>query len=67
MSKLSPALLVCFLSVSTLHAQQYSDLWGKDGEKWKPDSRLPDFSYAGYHCGEDPIPKIKGPILNVTK
>jgi hypothetical protein len=35
-----------------------SELWGKDGEKWSPTSRLPDFSYAGYHCGEKPIPDV---------
>ena len=37
----------------------HSDLWGKDGEKWSPESRLPDFSFAGYHCGEDPLPNEK--------
>jgi hypothetical protein len=36
----------------------YSKLWGKEGELWTPQSRLPDFSYAGYHFGEDPIPNI---------
>jgi len=35
-----------------------SALWGKNGEQWKPDSRLPDFSYAGYHSGETPIPTV---------
>lgn len=39
-------------------AQQYSELWGRAGEKWSPTSRLPDFSFAGYHFGEDPIPEI---------
>ena len=39
--------------------QSYSELWGKNGEKWTPQGRLPDFSFAGYHCGEDPIPKPK--------
>ena len=34
----------------------YSSLWGSNGEKWKPAGRLPDFSYAGYHSGEMPIP-----------
>jgi len=32
--------------------QEYSDLWGKFGENWDAKSRLPDFSYAGYHSGE---------------
>lgn len=29
-----------------------SDLWGYEGEKWTPASRLPDFSQAGYRRGE---------------
>ena len=33
-----------------------SDLWGTNGELWNASSRLPDFSFAGYHCGEDPLP-----------
>jgi hypothetical protein len=38
---------------------QTSQLWGKSGEKWTPQSRLPDFSFAGYRRGEEPyrIPK----------
>ncbi|MCX6906896.1 MAG: hypothetical protein NTY01_02510 [Verrucomicrobia bacterium] len=35
-----------------------SDLWGTAGEKWTPQSRLPDFSFAGYHAGEAPIPDV---------
>ncbi len=27
---------------------------------------LPDFSYAGYHRSDDPIPTVAGPIFNVT-
>ncbi|MFA6961744.1 MAG: glycosyl hydrolase family 28-related protein [Opitutaceae bacterium] len=34
----------------------HSQLWGRDGELWFPAGRLPDFSYAGYHSGEQPIP-----------
>ena len=33
-----------------------SPLWGEQGERWDPLGRLPDFSYAGYHRGEQPIP-----------
>lgn len=33
-------------------------LWGAKGESWKPDGRLPDFSFAGYQCGEKPIPEL---------
>lgn len=34
-----------------------SELWGSAGERWTPQSRLPDFSFAGYRSGE-PIPNI---------
>ncbi|BCM93510.1 hypothetical protein IAD21_05401 [Abditibacteriota bacterium] len=36
-----------------------SVLWGQSGEKWTPNGRLPDFSYAGYHRGEEPLPTVK--------
>jgi Pectate lyase superfamily protein len=34
----------------------YSELWGQSGERWTPDSRLPDFSFAGYRAGASPMP-----------
>ena len=37
---------------------QTSELWGVNGERWNPRSRLPDFSFAGYHSGEAPLPKV---------
>jgi hypothetical protein len=45
-------------------APQHSLLWGERGEFWKLDSRLPDFSYAGYRRGESPLPTRK-PQANV--
>jgi hypothetical protein len=39
--------------------EYHSDLWGKNGEMWTPTSRLPDFSFAGYHFGEDPLPRFE--------
>ena len=33
---------------------QTSQLWGRNGEAWSRDSRLPDFSFAGYRRGEEP-------------
>lgn len=36
----------------------YSDLWDSQGENWTPASRLPDFSYAGYHCGQSDLPLV---------
>ena len=44
--------------------QQYSGLWGENGENWSPESRLPDFSHAGYRDGEAVLPQIPQ-VLNV--
>lgn len=44
---------------------QISQLWGEEGKRWSPTSRLPDFSYCGYHYGEDPIPMVPV-VANVT-
>ena len=44
--------------LASLAAAQTSDLWGANGEKWSPRSRLPDFSFAGYHSGEAPLPRV---------
>ncbi|WP_309384686.1 glycosyl hydrolase family 28-related protein [Cerasicoccus frondis] len=44
---------------TSAHAQQYSELWGQNGEEWAPGGRLPDFSFAGYHFGEDPLPEYE--------
>jgi hypothetical protein len=44
-----------------------SDLWGEAGELWNPLGRLPDFSYAGYHGGNLPLPTATGVILNVRQ
>ena len=38
------------------HDGPYSALWGRDGERWSATGRLPDFSFAGYHSGEAPLP-----------
>ncbi len=35
-----------------------SILWGRSGELWHPTSPLPDFSFAGYHAGEQPTPRV---------
>jgi hypothetical protein len=48
-------LLAALLPSLAISAQATtSDLWGAHGELWSAASRLPDFSYAGYHCGETP-------------
>lgn len=48
---------------SLLNAQ--TDLWGKDGSAWTPASPLPDFSTAGYHRGERPLP-VRPAEVSVT-
>src|SRR5687767_1273399 len=45
------------LSLSA-HAAEHSALWGAEGERWNARSRLPDFSHAGYHQGEKPLPDV---------
>lgn len=49
-------LLMC--AVAAGQESQRSRLWGEAGEAWAPDSRLPDFSYAGFERGERPIPDL---------
>jgi hypothetical protein len=40
--------------------------YGRTGELWKPDGRIVDAAYAGYHTGLDPIPDVAGPMKRVT-
>lgn len=54
---LKPLLTIALLLSASAHAQP-SALWGKDGEKWSPTGRLPDFSFAGYHRGEAALPNV---------
>ena len=69
--------LLCVLaaigSASLLPAQEAawrSALYPAD---WQPGFRdasgrfLHDFSYAGYHRGEKPVPHVEGPVIDVTK
>jgi len=49
-------LITAFLLATTARPADFSKLWGERGEEWNPRSRLPDFSFAGYHQGEKPIP-----------
>lgn len=52
--------LITFSLLTALQPQpaiaENSKLWGQQGELWKPDGPLPDFSFAGYQRGEKPIP-----------
>lgn len=47
--------LLSLVFASQAHSET-SKLWGKDGDSWDPPGPLPDFSFAGYHRGEEPIP-----------
>lgn len=57
-------IFVCTASLAFLlpnalqAAPANSALWGEHGEKWTESGRLPDFSFAGYHAGEKPIPHL---------
>jgi hypothetical protein len=50
-------LLLIALSASKTEAANVSKLWGERGERWSETSPLPDFRYAGYHSGRDPVPQ----------
>lgn len=45
-------------------APETSALWGRNGEAWDPAGRLPDVSFAGYACGERPLPEVAA-VCNV--
>jgi hypothetical protein len=52
-------LLGAAIAGAPAHANAASSkLWGEFGEQWDPQGRLPDFSYAGYHRGETPLPDV---------
>jgi len=61
-------IVFCSLLIASFNAtaqQQYSKLWDKNGENWDK-TKLPDFTTAGYHQGNDPIPSYPESI-NVLK
>ncbi|MDP0502005.1 MAG: glycosyl hydrolase family 28-related protein [Verrucomicrobiota bacterium JB022] len=50
-------VLLCLFASTSAHAAA-SRLWGMEGENWSENSRLPDFSRAGYHQGEQALPEV---------
>ena len=48
--------LAVLLGLSTGAGAEESALWGTHGEKWVPGAPLKDFSHAGYHGSDAPIP-----------
>ena len=63
---LCAVLSACPGAACSVLAVEYSQLWGRHGELWHPDSRLPDFSYAGYHRGESSLPTV-ATVVDVTR
>ena len=59
-------LFALLLTFAIQSRAETSELWGTNGELWSASSRLPDFSYAGYHCGESPLPDV-APGVSVKK
>ncbi|MHC4392098.1 MAG: DUF4955 domain-containing protein [Planctomycetota bacterium] len=62
------SLMVTACVMGRATAQETTPLW-KQFVKAKANGEeptLPDFSFAGYHHGERAIPKIEGPIFDVT-
>jgi hypothetical protein len=49
-------ILLALVPSTGVRAATPSALWGNDGSAWTPASRLPDFSFAGYHGGGVPPP-----------
>ena len=54
----SPVCVVLLGSAVVADSSRHSALWGDRGERWQAAGRLPDFSYAGYHRGERPLPDV---------
>ncbi|HYX34137.1 MAG TPA: glycosyl hydrolase family 28-related protein [Oligoflexus sp.] len=44
-----------------------SKLYGESGQQWRAAGNLPDFGWAGYHTGLDPIPEVAGPVFDITR
>jgi hypothetical protein len=59
-SFLAPIAAAVCLTIPAVGSPSHSDLWGAAGERWiargGPASRLPDFSFAGYHGGARALP-----------
>ena len=58
------AVSTALVSLASAADQETSQLWGEGGQRWDRAGRLTDFSYAGYHRGEDLLPELT-PAANV--
>ncbi|MBI4977999.1 MAG: DUF4955 domain-containing protein [Spirochaetes bacterium] len=63
------AAVITFTAVSLLSSAETSRLWNDflEAREKGTEPMLPDFSCAGYNCGETPIPDVAGPVFDVTK
>jgi hypothetical protein len=69
-NRLGALILLCGCVVRARPAAQppiasgarHSKLWGVAGEGFHPDGRLMDWSHAGYHAGEAPLPARQATI-----
>ena len=64
--RLTIASFLLLLTNSACFGAETSELWGAGGEKWTAESRLPDFSFAGYRRGEEPF-RIPAAQISVTR
>ena len=58
------AIFSAFVPRASAADKERSQLWGEGGQQWDRAGRLTDFSYAGYHRGECPLPELS-PAANV--
>jgi hypothetical protein len=58
MSRFNRVVMLILVAVLASRADAgVSKLWGERGENWNQTSPLPDFRYAGYRSGRDPVPQ----------
>ncbi len=73
MSFLRPFLLAALLPCAVLaqapwRSSLYPENWTPPtGARFETDKLIQDFSYAGYHRGERPLPQIAGPVFDVLQ
>ena len=63
-SRLAQILVIATALPAAPPAHHNSALWGADGRAFQSGGPLPDFSWAGYHGGDTPLPN-PAPSSNV--
>lgn len=61
--------LISAQSIFAWRSQLYPETWSPPGvtTSFYTEKMIQDFSYAGYHRGEEPVPDVKTGIIDVTK